>query len=169
MNSLLSLRGKALAALDGVGLLLLRLWVGQEFVLAGYTKLSSGIHAPEWFAGLSFPFPLGLLAADLNWVAAGLGEVVLGSALVLGYCNRLSALGLLFITYVAVYTVHFDLGWAGWNQIESEVGLGFKLPLMLAVMLLALVAQGGGRYSLQACIDHQRAARRSEGWHDRPA
>ncbi len=158
MNSWLSLRAKALALLDGVGLVLLRLWVGQEFVLAGYTKLSSGIHAPEWFAGLSFPFPLGLLPADLNWVAAGLGEVVLGSALILGYCSRLSALGLLFITYVAVYSVHFDLGWAGWNQIESDAGLGFKVPLMLVVMLLALVAQGGGRYSLQTCIADQRTA-----------
>lgn len=169
MNSLLSLRGKALEVIDGVGLLLLRLWVGQEFVLAGYTKLSSGIHAPAWFAGLSFPFPLGLLPGDLNWMVAGLAEVILGSALILGYCSRLSALGLLFITYVAVYTVHFDLGWAGWNQIETEAGLGFKVPLMLAIMLMALVAQGGGRYSLQACINRQRAACRSEGWHDRPA
>jgi len=25
----------------------------------------------------------------------------------------------------AVYSVHFDLGWAGWNQIETDDGQGF--------------------------------------------
>ena len=67
-----------------------------------------------------------------------------------GWWSRWAAGGLLFITYVAVYTVHFDLGWAGWNQIDSEAGLGFKVPLMLAIMLLAIVTQGGGQYALDA-------------------
>lgn len=141
---------KWLPHLDGLGLLALRLFAGQEFVLAGYTKLAGGGGAPEWFAGLGFPFPLHYLSVDFNWWAAGLGELVLGAALVLGLCGRLAALGLMFITYVAVYTVHFDLGWAGWNQIETESGLGFKVPLMLGLMLLTTLSQGSGRYSLDA-------------------
>jgi putative oxidoreductase len=136
--------------IDGWGLLALRLWLGQEFILAGWTKLSSGLTAPEWFAGLDYPFPVSLLPPDLNWVVAGTGELVLGALLVVGLLTRLSALGLLFITWVAVYTVHFDLGWAGWNQIESSDGLGYKVPLMMAVMLLALLTQGAGRQSLDA-------------------
>jgi putative oxidoreductase len=136
--------------IDGWGLLALRLWLGQEFILAGWTKLSSGLTAPEWFAGLDYPFPVSLLSPDLNWVVAGTGELVLGALLVVGLLTRLSALGLLFITWVAVYTVHFDLGWAGWNQIESSDGLGYKVPLMMAVMLLALLPQGAGRQSLDA-------------------
>jgi putative oxidoreductase len=143
-------RVKALERLDGLGLLALRLWVGQEFVLAGLTKLSGGVHAPEWFAGLSFPFPLGILGPDLNWVMAGVGEVSLGLLLVLGLWSRFAALGLLYITYVAVYTVHFDLGWAGWSQIETPEGQGFKVPLMLAFMLVAIVTQGSGQYALDA-------------------
>ena len=123
---------------------------GQEFLWAGYTKLSAGLPAPAWFAGLSFPFPNHFLSADVNWLAAGVGEVLLGLALTLGWWSRWAAGGLLFITYVAVYTVHFDLGWAGWNQIDSEAGLGFKVPLMLAIMLLAIVTQGGGQYALDA-------------------
>jgi len=135
-------------SLDGLGLLGLRLFAGQEFLLAGLTKLQHGTHAPEWFAGLDFPAPLHLLGPDLNWLSAGLGETVFGVLLILGLGGRLAALALLFITWVAVYTVHFDLGWAGWNQIETDAGLGFKVPLMLALMLLAVLSQGSGRYSL---------------------
>lgn len=136
------------AQIDGLGLLLLRLWVGQEFLLAGYAKLASGWQAPSWFAGLDFPFPVSLLPANLNWTVAGLAEVFFSVALMLGFQARLAALGLLGITYVAVYSVHFDLGWSGWNQIETEAGQGFKLPLMLAVMLVAIVTQGAGRWAL---------------------
>lgn len=150
MNFLLSWREKALDSINGLGLLALRLWVGLEFVLAGFTKLSGGLEAPEWFAALDFPAIVAWLPVQANWVAAGVGEMVLGTALMLGLFTRLSALGLLFITYVAVYTVHFDLGWAGWNQIETEAGQGFKVPLMLAIMLVALVTQGGGQYTVDA-------------------
>ena len=150
MNSLLSLRDKTLETINGLGLLALRLWVGQEFVMAGYTKLSGGFQPPEWFTALDFPLAVRWLPLDINWVTAGVGELVLGTALILGLFSRFAALGLLFITYVAVYTVHFDLGWGGWNQIETEAGQGFKVPLMLAIMLVAVVTQGGGQYALDA-------------------
>lgn len=139
---------QAPARLHDLGLVGLRLFAGQEFLLAGWTKLAGGLQPPAWFAGLDFPWPHGLLGAPLNWLAAGAGELLLGTALIVGLYSRLAALGLLYISYVAVYTVHFDLGWAGWNQIETDQGLGFKVPLMLALMLLAVVTQGGGQYAL---------------------
>lgn len=152
MNFLTSWRAKASLQLNDLGLLALRVWLAQEFVLAGYTKLAGGLQAPKWFAGLAFPFPHGLLGPNLNWLFAGLGEVMFGLALLLGLSTRLAAAGLLYVTYVAVYTVHFDLGWAGWNQIESADadGLGFKVPLMMALMLFTLLTQGGGQYALDA-------------------
>ncbi len=156
MNSWLIWREKAHEWLNDIGLLALRLWAGQEFLLAGYTKLSGGLSAPSWFASLVFPFPNNLLSVDVNWVAAGVGEVSLGLAIVLGLGSRLAAIGLLYITYVAVYTVHFDLGWAGWNQIETEAGQGFKVPLMLAFMLLTILTQGGGQYALDAWLNRIR-------------
>ena len=159
MNSLLSWREKALERGDGVGLLAMRLLAGQEFLLAGWTKMRSGVTAPDWFTGLDFPFPLHLLPIDANWVSAGLGEITLGLALILGLFSRFAAVGLLFITYVAVYTVHFDLGWAGWNQIDTEQGLGFKVPLMLAAMLLAIATQGGGQYALDTLLSAARCRR----------
>lgn len=151
MHSLNSLRLKACERVDGLGLLLLRLWVGQEFALAGFRKLSSGWDAPAWFAGLNFPIPVSWLPASLNWGVAGVAELVLGVALIMGLASRIAALGLIFITYVAVYSVHFDLGWAGWNQIDSDDGLGFKVPLMLGIMLAAIASQGPGRWSLDRC------------------
>ncbi|MDR0259149.1 MAG: DoxX family protein [Comamonas sp.] len=151
MHSSNSLRVKARERVDGLGLLLLRLWAGQEFALAGFRKLSSGWEAPAWFAGLNFPIPVSWLPASLNWGVAGVAELVLGVALILGLASRIAALGLIFITYVAVYSVHFDLGWAGWNQIDSDDGLGFKVPLMLGIMLVAIASQGPGRWSLDRC------------------
>ncbi len=143
----------------GAGLLLLRVWVGQEFFIAGLTKLQGGMSAPEWFAGLDFPFPHQWLSPDLNWLAAGVGETVLAVALLLGLRSRLAALGLLYITYIAVWAVHFDLGWLGWNQIETEQGLGFKVPLMLTVMLLAILTQGAGAFSLDSWMRRVRVGR----------
>lgn len=143
-----------------LGLFGLRLWLAQEFFLAGWRKIGDGQwQAADWFAGLSFPFPVSALPADVNWVLAGGGEVLFAMALVLGIYGRLAATGLLFVTWVAVYSVHFDLGWAGWNQIDTDEGQGFKLPLMMAIMLLALVGQGMGQWSL----DHWRSVRSVAG------
>ena len=153
MNSPLSWRAKARDAMPDWGLLAQRLWAGQEFLLAGLTKLRGGGPAPEWFAGLDFPFPHNLLGSHANWWLAGAGELVLSLMLLLGLGSRFAALGLLYVTWVAVRTVHFDLGWAGWNQIDTDAGQGFKLPLMLAVMLFAVLMQGGGRLAL----DHRLA------------
>lgn len=160
MNSPNSWRMQAPDWVAGSGLLLLRLWAGQEFLMAGLTKLQGGITAPEWFAGLSFPFPHQLLGPDLNWLAAGIAETALAIALLLGLGSRLASLGLLYITCIAVWTVHFDLGWHGWNQIETEQGLGFKVPLMLGVMLLAILIQGPGVCSVDAWLQRLRHSKK---------
>lgn len=145
-------------ATNDLGLLGLRLWLGQEFMLAGYTKLAGGAEAPDWFVGLAFPAVVAWLPVNANWLLAGLAEIVLGLAIVLGLVSRVAALGLLFVTYVAVYTVHFDLGWAGWNQIDTDMGQGFKVPLMMGLMLLAIVTQGAGRYSLDQLVEKRWAS-----------
>lgn len=136
--------------LNAIAPLFLRLWVAQEFFFAGYGKVNYGFTAPQWFADLDFPLGLNLLPADVNWFLAGYGEVIFSILLVVGLAGRFAAVGLLFITFVAVYTVHFDLGFAGWNQIESSQGLGFKVPLMLAIMQLSLLFSGMGKWS----VDH---------------
>ncbi|AMD49535.1 DoxX family protein [Bordetella holmesii F627] len=142
-----------------LALLLLRLWTGLEFARAGWTKLSGGLQAPAWFRGLDFPVPHVWLPANLNWVSAGVLELALGVALIVGLCTRWAAAALIYIVFVAVYSVHFDLGWAGWNQIETDEGLGFKVPLMLALMLFALFACGAGDWSLDRRLGRCRQRR----------
>lgn len=132
---------------NGIGLLMLRLWIGYEFGLAGYIKLQD-LSPPLWFTSLTFPWPNTLLSAQVNWVSAGVMEITLGLAIAMGLYSRFSSLALIYVTYVAIYTVHFDLGWGGWNLIETDAGLGFKVPLMLGLMLLTILTQGPGRFSL---------------------
>lgn len=157
MNSWLSWKHRLDESIDRLagplGPLVLRLWLAQEFITAGWIKLSDSWSAPDWFRELRFPLPVSLLPADLNWVTAGLLETGLGLLMLVGLFGRLAALGLLFVTWVAVYSVHFDLGWAGWNQIESDDGQGFKVPLMLGLMLLALLAKGMGNWSLDHWLE----------------
>lgn len=157
---------RLLECTDGLGLLGLRLWLGQTFLMAGLLKLSDGAMAPDWFTALGFPWPQQLVSAQTNWVMAGVGETVLGAAILLGVASRLAALGLIYISWVAVYTVHFDLGWAGWNQIETEHGQGFMVPLMLGLMLLAIVTQGAGQWSIDGGWRAWRASRSSRTAND---
>jgi putative oxidoreductase len=148
------------AHLQGLGPLALRLWLAQEFLVAAWTKLQAGFVPPEWFAQLHFPPPVGWLPASLNWWSVMALEAVLGLALLLGLKTRWAAAGLMLVTLVAIASVHFDLGWQGWNQIETEAGQGFKLPLMMAMMLAALWGQGGGALACDAWWDRRK---RNEG------
>lgn len=72
-----------------LALLLLRLWAGWEFARAGWVKLGGGMQAPAWFRGLDMPIPQSWLPADVNWLAAGILELLLGLALIVGLSTRL--------------------------------------------------------------------------------
>lgn len=141
-----------LKTISDLSLLIVRIWLAQEFLFAGYTKLSAGFTPPEWFTELHFPLPHSILSPTLNWGMVGITELMLGAMILLGIWTRLSALALTYVTYVAIYSVHFDLGWSGWNMIETDNGYGFKVPLMIAVMLFTLVGQGAGRWSIDNMI-----------------
>lgn len=106
------------------------------FLIPGWLKISYGTEAPEWFRNLDFPWPQSWLSADLNWFMAGWGEVIFGLLLLTPLAGW-AALGLIYICFVAVYTSHFDMGWAGWNDPED----GFKIPLMYGLMLFAIFGE----------------------------
>ncbi len=146
----ISSNDKCLASdvVSSIAPLILRVWIAQVFFFAGYGKVTQGLTAPEWFANLSFPPLINLLPADISWMLAGYGEVIFSLFLLVGFFGRFSVLGLLFITWVAIYTVHFDLGFAGWDQIKTDMGSGFKIPLMLVVMQLSLFFMGMGKCSV---------------------
>jgi uncharacterized membrane protein YphA (DoxX/SURF4 family) len=72
------------------------------------------------------------------------------------------AVGLLYITFVAIYTSHWEpLGWMGWNEIDE----GWKIPLMYAIMLLSLVIQGAPSFFAFAkcrCQKHRLPSQTNE-------
>lgn len=146
--------------LDGVGEWLaplgLRLLLAWEFWEAGIAKL----RGENWFAGIqsNFPFPFNLAPPDLSWAMATWFEIIGALALLLGLGTRLFAFTLLVLTMVATASVHWPDDWSSLAELArgyaiSDKGFGnFKLPLIFAVMLLPLLFQGAGKFSLDALL-----------------
>ncbi len=136
--------------------LLLRVILFWEFFEAGKEKLNGS----NWFAGVqeNFPIPFSWLSADINWIAATWGELILSVMLLLGIFTRFSAISLIVITGVATAAVHWPESFSSiselWNGYAiSNKGAGnFKLPLLFILMLLPLVFNGGGKLSLDALL-----------------
>lgn len=140
--------------------LLLRLILAWEFWEAGIAKL----HGSNWFAGVQaqFPFPFDSIPAQLSWTLATWTELLAAVALLLGLGTRLAAFALLVLTFVATAAVHWPASWDTLAQLWqgyaiTDKGAGnFKLPLLFAIMLLALVFGGAGRISLDDLLSPRR-------------
>ena len=132
--------------------LLLRVILFWEFFEAGKEKYNGS----NWFSGVqeNFPIPFSWLSADLNWLAATWGELILSLMLLLGIFTRFSAISLIIITSVATAAVHWPESFNSlpelWNGYSiSNKGAGnFKLPLLFILLLLPLVFNGGGKISI---------------------
>ena len=137
---------------DWVWPLVLRLIMFWEFWESGTEKLRGS----NWFGNIEdkFPFPFNSLGADLNWLAATWGELVFSVMILLGLFTRFAAFSLIVITVVATAAVHWPSDWGSLAELWkgyaiSDKGFGnFKLPLLFVVILLPLVFQGGGKFSL---------------------
>lgn len=127
-----------------------RLLLAYEFGEAGLEKLNS----ENWFAGLSFPFPVSLLPADVSWTLATGLEIIAPVALVLGLATRFFSLALMLLTVVAIAAVHWPAGWHGLAELwkgyaVTDQGYGnYKLPLMYLLMLSSLLLSGSGKLSV---------------------
>ena len=144
------------ARLEGLGEWLaplgLRLIMAWEFGEAGFEKLRGS----NWFAHVQddFPFPFSVVSTDLSWLMATWFEILGAGALLLGLFTRFFAFSLLILTFVATAAVHWPDGWSTLGQLWqgyaiTDQGAGnFKLPLLFALMLFALVLNGAGKLSL---------------------
>jgi putative oxidoreductase len=152
--------GKALAGIDWLGLwaamLGLRLLLGWEFFESGLEKF----RGDNWFADIQdrFPYPFGVMPADISWQMATWFELVGGIALVLGLGTRFFAVSLFVLTVVATAAVHWPAEWAtladlAHGYVITDKGRGnFKLPVIFMAMLLPLMLSGPGRLSLDALV-----------------
>lgn len=96
-------------AIEGIGPLLLRLYLAPIFIKAGYNKLSSfedtvaWMGNPDWGLGLPFPELMAALAAGAEFFG--------GWLLLFGLATRLIAIPLMITMVVAAVTVHWQHGW----------------------------------------------------------
>ncbi len=152
-----SLTSRLRASGDYVWPLALRLIMAWEFWESGVTKL----RGENWFADIpwsgwqkGFPFPFDEIPVSLNWILATWSELVFAMMLLLGLFTRFAAVSLIVVTVVATAAVHWPAEWSSltdlWSGyvITSKGAGNFKLPLLFVVMLLPLVFNGGGRFSL---------------------
>jgi len=99
----------ATRAIDGIGPLLLRLYLAPIFWMAGIKKLENFDSTVTWFGnanwGLGLPFPE-LLAFLATWT-----EIFGAVFLVLGFALRWISIPLIVTMIVAIFTVHIDNGW----------------------------------------------------------
>ena len=111
--------------LDGVVLLLIRLYLAPVMVQAGWQKLANFDSIVQWFGdtefGLGLPFPY-LLA-----MLASLAEFVGGLLLVPGLAVRWVSIPLLITMVVAMVTVHAENGWLAIADANSWLADGTLL------------------------------------------
>ena len=160
LNATARFRPSFLARLEGVGQWLaplgLRVLLAYEYFEAGREKLLG----ENWFADIAdkFPLPFSLFPASVNWAMATWIELVAGIALLVGLGTRYAAAALFVLTIVAIQAVHWPAEWSGFAELWqgyaiTDQGFGnYKLPLIYLVMLLPLVFNGAGRFSLDVAL-----------------
>lgn len=126
-----------LTAGQSLGLLLLRLVVGTAFILHGWPK----IQKPTSWMGDAVPGVLQL--------AAAVSEFGGGIALLVGFLTPLATLGIAATMTGALLLSHFP---KGQPFVGGGPGGSFELPLVYLALMIALLAIGPGRYSLDALL-----------------
>jgi len=126
-----------LARLGDSGLLLLRLVTGAFLVYQSHDNIFSAERMAE-FEGFLTQF--NFIAPQLMAPLAVWAQFLCGIAFILGLLTRWAGLFTIFVFLVAVWTVHWPQGFAGWWPALILVFLGILFATM-----------GAGRYS----IDHR--------------
>jgi putative oxidoreductase len=125
--------------------LALRLYVGWQFFKAGMIKLS------DWDATLALfhdEYSVPLLPPDLAaWVGAG-GELTFPALLFIGLFSRPAALGLFFVNGMAVISYP--------QLFKFECPAAINDHFYWGAMLLAVLAFGPGRFSLDYLLQRKR-------------
>ncbi len=131
---------------ENLALLILRVMLAVTFLYHGVPKLFGGISRfSEMLGGM------GLFAPEFfAWVVA-IVEAGGGLLLLFGLWVRLVSIPLVVNMLAAIYLVHFK------NGFDFGKG-GYEANLWVIAMLLALVLQGPGNYSLQAVLKKKPAS-----------
>ena len=142
-----SLINKVLFTRAGYGLTVLRIAVGVIFAAHGSQKLF-GLFGGYGLAGTAqWMESIGLTPGYLMASLAGGTEFFAGLALIIGLLVRPAALGLAFLSLVAIFSVHIGNGLFMANN-------GYEFALALLGGALAVLLEGAGKLSVDRAITH---------------
>ncbi|TPG72701.1 DoxX family protein [Pseudomonas arsenicoxydans] len=140
-----SLINKVLFTRAGFGLTAIRIVVGVIFAAHGAQKLF-GMFGGYGIAGTAqYMESLGLAPGHLMAILAGGTEFFGGLALIIGLLTRPAALGLTFLSLVAIFSVHIHNGLFMANN-------GYEFALALLGGSIAVLIEGAGKMSLDRAI-----------------
>jgi len=140
-----SLINKVLFTRAGFGLTAIRIVFGIIFAAHGAQKLF-GMFGGYGIAGTAqYMESLGLAPGHLMAILAGGTEFFGGLALIIGLLTRPAALGLTFLSLVAIFSVHIHNGLFMANN-------GYEFALALLGGSIAVLIEGAGKLSLDRAI-----------------
>ena len=140
-----SLINKVLFTRAGYALTILRIAVGVIFAAHGSQKLF-GLFGGYGLSGTAqYMDSIGLHPGYLMATLAGGTEFFAGLALIIGLLVRPAALGLTFLSLVAIFTVHISNGLFMANN-------GYEFALALLGGSLAVLIEGAGKLSVDRAI-----------------
>jgi putative oxidoreductase len=129
----------------GLGLLILRVWVGVVMIAHGYRHIFGGGKiqgTAGWFASL------GMKPGIFHAWLASLTELGAGASLIAGLFTPLGAAGVVGTMFVAFVTNHRPNGFFIFYK-----GEGYEYVMTLVCVALGLSAIGAGKFSLDHALD----------------
>ncbi|PYY70588.1 DoxX family protein [Pseudomonas jessenii] len=140
-----TLINKVLSTRAGYGLTVLRIVVGIVFAAHGSQKLFGAFGGYGLAGTAQYMESLGLTPGYLMATLAGGTEFFAGLALIIGLLVRPAALGLIFLSLVAIFTVHISHGLFMANN-------GYEFALALLGGSIAVLIEGAGKLSADRVI-----------------
>jgi putative oxidoreductase len=118
-----------------------------------------------WFGGYGFEGTMSYFTQTLHipyafgWLAI-IAELFGPLVLAFGFLSRVAALGIGVTISTAALLVHLPNGFF-MNWFGNQKGEGFEFHILMAAMAIAIMIQGGGKYSVDAWIYHNWTQRLS--------
>ena len=134
---------KAENMLQSIFLLIIRLYWGWQFFMAGFAKLLHIDTTAAFFGNVGIPLPL------INAYLAGSVEMIGGLLLVFGFLTRIATIPMIFTMFVALATAHR----------EALLGIFFhpdtfvtQSPISFLLVFFIVMIFGAGKFSLDYII-----------------
>jgi putative oxidoreductase len=129
--------------------LVLRVALATIFIFHGYAKISH-----DW--GASWDRGMDLHLSPVVGVIVAWGEIIGGTALLVGFLTRLAALGIAVIMAGAIWTVTGQFGFIiadrGPEQAFRQAVVGYEYNVAVLAICLTLMIYGGGAIALDRLL-----------------